>query len=175
MLRNRPIFAMELRWPVVVLAALMTSACSATIPYQPQTNLGFADSSDIVEEIVLTQHEAWRPDQVNVTDKFITFDHGSVTDTRGKLLPLTARSSTRSNSGRAYYKRITGITLSSWIRNFRTWYVVRLEGKLAIRDQSILRTRDLGQAKQLCDALASLVAQSRSQAVSVEIPNDEEQ
>jgi hypothetical protein len=156
---------------VVVLAAMMTSACSATIPYQPQSNLSFADSREIVEELVLTQHEAWRPDQVAVTDKFITFDHGSVTDTAASGVTLTARSVTRRNSGRAYYKYISGITLSSWIRKFRTWYVVRLEGKLAIRDQTILRTRDLGQAQQLCDALASLVAQSRDQAVSVDIPN----
>jgi len=157
---------------IVVLAAIMTSACSATIPYQAQSNLSFADSRDIVEEIVLTQHEAWRPDQVAVTEKFITFDHGSVTDSAASAVTLTARSVTRRNSGRAYYKYVTGITLSSWVRKFRTWYVVRLEGKLAIRDQNVLRTRDLRQAQQLCDALTSLVAQSRNQAVSVDIPND---
>jgi len=121
--------------------------------------MSFADAKDVAEELLLTQHQAWRPDNVEVTEKYISFDTGMVRRPNrlwgGEYPPL------RKNSRRAYYTQITGIQLMSWMRRFRTWYVVTLLGDLSIQDRHVLHTRDIHKAERLYDALSSLIAASR--------------
>jgi hypothetical protein len=154
------------------MSLALLASCSATIPYTPQQTYSFSEARDIVEELVLTQHPAWRPDQIAVTEKFISFDYGLTTSTQADFATASAVSTTHRNSGRAYYKYISGVTLIEWSRKFRTWYVVKLEGSLAVKDPILLRTQDLNKAKLLVDALASLTASVRGRAETIGVSHD---
>jgi hypothetical protein len=152
----------SLQWIAISLSSLMVG-CSAVVPYTPQQQMSFDQAREIVEEMLLTQHPAWRPDFIEVTEKFIAFDEGSATKTHswGGAPFVASNSRTRKRGGRAYYKYVTKIELVLWKRKFKTWYRVALHGDLAIRDPVVLRTRDLGKAELLVDALSSLVEMSR--------------
>ena len=148
--------------------AAQVSGCSTVMPYASDRRMSFAEAKETAEELLLTQHETWRPDYIDITEKFISFDYGSssVTQSFGGigstgLVLAKSKGTTRRNGGRVYYKYITKLELVKWQRKFKTWYVVRLSGDIAIRDRNILRTRDVEKARLLIDALESLVAYSR--------------
>ncbi|PPK49969.1 hypothetical protein BY454_14017 [Marinobacter persicus] len=150
---------MRKNWIVIFCCVFVLglSGCGTSpMKYQPETDISYSQAVHVIDRLIMEQHSDWRPDFVEVTDRFILLGYGSVTQggASGAFIGNVAigahSSTTRVASDRIYFESIDDIILYSWKRKFRQWYVVSLLGN---NRKHILRTRSLEEAKQMANAL----------------------
>ncbi len=156
---------MDLKSSIPVLAALLLMGCATSvIDYRPSPAMSITDSVETIEELTTTQHRAWRPNFIEINDKYLLWDYGTVSRGLGSAVVVghvaigSSRTTTRGSSERIYFKSIERVELRSWIRKFRQWYVVTAVMEREKRDTHLLRTRDLEDAKRYTDAFRTLLA-----------------
>ena len=112
----------------VLAFALVAVTCggSRVLMYSPKTDMGIHESRETIEELMMTQHRAWRPDYVESNENYIVWGTGVISHT-GAWTGTTTR--TRSTGERIYYKHVDHLELLSWKRKSKQWYVVRVVRK----------------------------------------------
>jgi hypothetical protein len=72
-----------MRKTLVILITTFLVACGSS-PIQYQASLiDINKAKDIVEDLTWSQHSNWRPDAFEITDKYIAWDYGTTSRTRG--------------------------------------------------------------------------------------------
>lgn len=156
---KRPRFFASLRivGAIVLIAAL--SACGTTrIDYAPRPiEMGAAQEN--IERLVMTQHQAFRPDDFVFTDDFFGWSFGTVSRGRfsgAAVYGVVVGSSServRQLSDRVYYSQVTEVRLYSWRRKGRQWWVVSLIGRDDTVLMHALRTLSREDAELMADSL----------------------
>jgi len=152
---------------LLVSIVLFLLGCSSKIAYQP-SRIGVAEAVENIEELITTQHRAWRPDQVNITDKYIAWGYGSkslssgIGFSSGNMAFGDSSTITRAVGQRMYFKNIHSIRLKSWVRNFKKWYVVSAYGKHDNLIKHIFYSRYLENSQRLVDSIESLMEHEKS-------------
>jgi hypothetical protein len=114
------------------------------------------DALELIDRLIMEQHSTWRPDFVEVNDRYILLGYGTITRSSGsavvnnKIIVDSGSSNTRAAGNRVYYESTDKLVLYSWKRKFKQWYVVSMVGK---KQQHMLRTRNLEEAKKMVNAL----------------------
>lgn len=147
---------------LVLVAAL--AACGTTqIAYTPRP-VELAAAQQNIERLVMTQHQAWRPDDFVFTDDFFGWSFGTVsrgTFTGGGAYGVVVGSSServRHLSDRVYYSQVTGVRLYSWRRKGRQWWLVSLMGRDDTVLMHALRTLSREDAELMIDSLNQFLA-----------------
>ena len=120
------------RFFLSLLLLLVTACGSNSIPYQPVA-MDYNEALAVVEELTMTQHSEWKPDEFGIMDKYIFWNYGFVTNSSGSAAVIAdtvvignSRAETKSNNERIYFKTIKGVKILDWQRKFKQWYVVSL-------------------------------------------------
>lgn len=154
----------------IFIFVLFVSACGSTrIAYQPK-DVSLKEANLIVEQMIMTQHQAWKPSYFVITDHFLGWDYGNVTKSsswgsanaiplgqNGNALAFGSASTTSQSydvNERVYYNTIEDIHLYSWKRKAKQWYLVSLVDKAGHPFKHILHTRNLADAELMMDALS---------------------
>lgn len=149
---------------IIVMLALILTACSTTqaMQYYKSENMNLNTATAVIDELIMSQHRKWRPDYVEITDKYLHFGFGSITKSVGGAALVSnvaigeSTSVTRQAADRIYYNRVNSVKLLSWKRNGKQWYIVSSENKDS-KLTHIYRTQDLNEAKKFYDALESVL------------------
>ena len=149
---------------IIIFSLIILASCGGVdaIKYTP-TTMKLKDATDTVEELIMTQHPLWKPDSLEINDKYISWDFGYISKGKGTAIAVApgfavGRNSSVSNNKneRVYFHSIKDVQLSTWSRKFETWYVVSLIDKNGDIFKHILHTRDLDDAKRFTDAINTL-------------------
>lgn len=153
-----------LRGMFLPLFLLFATACgSNAISYKPEF-IDYNEALDVVEELTMTQHSEWKPDEFGITDKYIFWNYGFVATSSSSSAIIAdsaivgkSQVETKLNNERIYFRTIKGVKLLDWQRKFKQWYVVSLvdtEGRIK---KHVFRTRSLDDAKRFMDAMESII------------------
>lgn len=147
-------------WLVMLLA--LGGCSSKVISYQSSNQMTLNDAILTTEELIMTQHENWRPDSFTIRNDYMLWGYGAATSTSGIATSFgygvaygTSKAVTRDIGNRVYYKNIKDVQLMTWSRKFKEWYVVSLIKTDGLNDstQHIYYTRNQDSAKRLVDSL----------------------
>ncbi len=156
---------MYLKFMQVAVVAVALG-CTTVIGYEPAVTMGVDEARATIDELIMTQHHAWRPSHIEFTDGYFLWGSGSISKTHGSrptnfqgfVLGNNTTTRTKSYGERFYFDSVRPPRLSTWQRKFRTWYVVLLSDPEHGAQKYVYRTRDLDRAKNLVDAFAVLIA-----------------
>ncbi len=165
---------------VILILVLFVSACgSSRITYEPK-EISFKEANLVVEQMIMTQHPAWKPSYFVITDHFLGWDYGNITKSsswgsasaiplgqNGNALAFGSASSTSKSydvNERAYYNSIEDIHLYSWKRKAKQWYLVSLVDKAGRPFKHVLRTRNLADAELMMDALSLVIDEHKARS-----------
>jgi hypothetical protein len=146
---------LRLRIVLLALGAVALMSCTKHMNYSPAMGMSIHESQNIIEELMMTQHRAWKPDAVAFTDSYMVWGSGFVSHTGDWERRTTT---TRDSRERIYYKHVREVQLLDWIRKFRQWYVVDAILQGSKGRKRLLVTREVDDAKRFVDALVSLLA-----------------
>lgn len=138
-----------------MLAMLLSGCASNILEYSPKLGMNAQDAWEVVDELTMTQHLAWRPVYIEFKERYVVWGRGVTT--RG----LIGGSRSRESQDRIYYKSIDRIQLMSWRRKLEQYYVVSIVRKDDSNAAHILHTRSLVDAKRFLDAFETLLAVHR--------------
>lgn len=132
--------------------------CSTHINYTPN-KMNIEEAIDIADELIMTQHELWRPEGFGVNEKYISLGFGSVTNsiTNRGLLGLNSKSITKGAGERIYYKHIDRIEMIKWLRKFQRWYVISLYSNEGRLNKHLFYSRNKKDAELFFDSLYTIV------------------
>ena len=147
---------------------LFVTACgSNAISYQP-TLMSYSEALNVVEELTMTQHSEWKPDEFGITDKYVFWNYGFVTNSSSSAAIIAdtaivgkSQAETKLNNERIYFRTIKGVKLLDWQRKFKQWYVVSLVDTEDRITKHALRTRSLDDAKRFMDAMESIIRERK--------------
>ena len=152
-----------LRTLILNTAFLMVAACgTAPMEYQP-SEMNLDDAIGEVEQQIMTQHPAWRPDYVHFDSQYMLLGFGTRTTGSGSstLVGNTVigggSSTTRAVGDRIYFEEVSGVELRSWMRKMRQWYAVSILNLEGGHAGYLLRTRDLQSAQRFVDAMTVML------------------
>lgn len=128
---------------LLFLSTAVLMNCTSVMTYSPQTGMSRSESEAIIEELLRTQHRAWKPEYVSFNDAYVAWGGG-----RPQLI-------------RIHYTDVDELGLYSWRRKFTLRYVVQVVQKERKGKINVLRTRRLDDAKRFLDAFNSLLAARR--------------
>lgn len=153
----------------VFLACLVVAGCSSTTvtDREPIADVPLEEALNTISRLTMTQHPAWRPDGIGITEEFLHWGFG--TTTRGTVGGMAigvfgvanSRSTTRSVGDRLYFNDVVDIELLDWKRKGKQWYVVSVLKRHDLRTH-ILRSRYREDAIAYMDALASVMVAYQS-------------
>lgn len=175
-----------LKFFTLFLTALVISACNSSRYMEYEANeISRERAKFILEDLTWAQHPKFRPENVLVTDTFMSFNNGlkSVSNTHGRSATIGAsaeigdtgiriggsgtntRSQTtttlREDGERVYFRPTNNIRLISWKRNNRQWYIVRIFNSNRT-SKNIYYTRNLQDAELYIDAFNTMVSYNQS-------------
>ncbi len=148
----------------VIFLVLLLSGCGTTpMPYNTK-NISISEAYEVIDQMVMTQHRAWKPDYFIITDRYLGWDYGSVS--RGQtnavvyngLATGTSSSTIRDVNERVYFNQVDHVQLLDWTRKFKQWYVVTLVDQNGNYIKHILRTRSKSDAELMMDALSAVLS-----------------
>ena len=147
------------------------TACSSSsiISYTPQPVGNLNEAKDTVEELTLTQHQLWKPDYIELNDKYAAWGYGQISKTQGIAVAsggiAGAESTTKTHNAneRVYYNSIKEIQLMNWSRKFKKWYVVSLIGTDNQIIKHVYYTQNMDSAKRFINAFQFII-KNRSSA-----------
>jgi hypothetical protein len=143
---------------VLVLVAFVAACGTTKVDYVPRP-IELAAAQQNIERLVMTQHQAFRPDDFVFTDDFFGWSFGTVsrgTFSGGVAYGMVVGSSServRQLSDRVYYSQVTEVRLYSWRRKGRQWWVVSLIGRDDTVLMHALRTLSREDAELMVDSL----------------------
>ena len=151
---------------LIIFFLLVVSGCGGVTPikYTPMP-MDYTEAKDTVEELILTQHQLWKPDSLELNNKYIAWNFGYVSKggSTSVVIPGTyvavgsSRSTTRHKNERLYFRAIKSIQLSTWSRRLKKWYVVSTLDKHGNISKHILHTRNREDAERFTDAMNALL------------------
>lgn len=133
----------------------MLTGCARNtiIAYEPTAQMNAQDASRVVEEMIMSQHSNWRPQNIVITSEYIVWNYGRITEPIGWGQGVTSREI----SDRIYFNSMKNVQLMTWQRKFKEWYVVSVIGKDSDSSKHIFYTRSEDEAKRFLDAFESLM------------------
>lgn len=146
-----------------ILAILLLSGCSTTPMNYESKIMPIKEAYDVIDQMVMTQHQKWKPDYFVITDKYLGWGYGAISkgSSSGVVynnIVLGSSSSTiRNVSEIVYFSKAKGVQLFDWTRKFKQWYVVSLVGQNDNVIKHILRTRSVSDAQLMMDAMTVLL------------------
>ena len=146
-----------------ILAMLLLSGCGTTPMNYESKTMPIEEAYDVIDQMVMTQHRKWKPDYFVITDKYLGWGYGAVSNgsSSGVVynnVALGSSSSTiRNVSDRVYFSKVKGVQLLDWTRKFKQWYVVSLIGQNGNVIKHLLRTRSVSDAQLMMDAMTVLL------------------
>jgi hypothetical protein len=147
---------------LILIVVFLTGCGTTRINYETK-KISLEDAYNVIDQMVMTQHREWKPDTFVITDNYLGWGYGSVSNntSTGVIYNnalLGASSSTIRNIGeRIYFNKIEGLQLLDWTRKFKQWYVVILVGKDGKVIKHILRTRSISEAQLMMDSMTILL------------------
>lgn len=157
---------LQLRKTLTSLRMIGVAAIAAVVAACGTTGVGYVAkpvaaelAEPTIERLVMTQHQAFRPDDFIVTDDFFGWSFGAVS--RGSFSGAavggavfgSSSERVRQLSDRAYYSQITEIRLYSWKRKMKQWWLVSLVDKDDRIIIHALRTLSREDAELMVDSL----------------------
>jgi len=143
---------------LLLLSMLPITSFGGTSPieYQPSP-MSLTDAIGVIDKMIMTQHQDWKPDFLEINDQYILWGEGAVSKGRdGMPITLGSSNSTTHQVGyRLYYDSIGKIDFSYWRRDY---YLVSIRNKENKIIRHVLRTKDQEGAKRFVDAMESLVS-----------------
>ena len=146
-----------------ILFVLLLAGCGSTLMLYNPKEIPVGDAYSIIEQMIMTQHRAWKPDFFIITENYLGWDYGEIAKGRGSAVAFdniafgSSTSTIRNVNERVYFNSIDSIQLLDWKRKGKQWYVVSLmdnDGKVI---KHIFRTRNLKDAELMMDATYSLI------------------
>jgi hypothetical protein len=68
---------------ISILTLFILGCGTQVIKYEAQKNMAFSDAVDLIDRLIMEQHRAWRPDFVEINNRYILLGYGMVTQGRG--------------------------------------------------------------------------------------------
>lgn len=141
----------------------MVAGCSSTkiTDIKGTPHVPLEDALNTIPRLTMTQHPAWRPDGIGITEEFLHWGYG--TSTRGSAGGVavgifgvaSSRSVTRDIGERLYYADISDIQLVDWKRKGKQWYIVSTVNRHGQRKR-VLVSRYKEDALDYLDSFASI-------------------
>ncbi len=165
-----------IKYAISTLLVILLVGCGTTpMNYQAQP-LSIAESYNVIDEMIMTQHRNWRPDYIVVTETYIGWGYGIQSSTTTNAIGsdnsafISSNSTTRSVGDRVYFSRVGQVQLYSWKRKFKQWYVVSLLDKRGKLIKNVLRTRSLPDAEKMVDAITVVLSDKTAIEPSIAKP-----
>ncbi len=146
---------------------MLTSCGTTPTNYKQKQVIPKEDAIVILEQLLMTQHPDYRPNNIFINDEFLGLDFGSVTEsnTFGSGTPIGnsyftgsyTKTETTFVGSRHYFSDIEKIKLLSWKRKLKQWYVITTYNGQGQNTANIYRTRDLNRAKLFYDSFQSVL------------------
>jgi len=124
------------------------------MPYQPKS-ISLDEANVAVEQLIMTQHRAWRPNTFLITEHYMGWGSGGIT--RTKVSPFAAKTVTTEHNERVYFNRITNIQLNDWQRKGHQFYTVSIIIQDPQKIKHILRTQSLSDAQLMINSVSTIL------------------
>ena len=134
---------------------LILVGCSTTKPleYSPAP-LSFFEAAETLDRLTMTQRQGWRPNEIEIRDTHIFWDHKDVISQdgwgNGQIVEV---------SDRYYYDSDQTIMLQAWRQSYYVVSMKEPDGRVS----HLYRTDSLENAQTYVDAIHSIGAYYRSQ------------
>ncbi len=150
----------------LVAVVIAVGGCAKTFyPYESSAIMSFKESSGIIEDLTMSQIKKYTPDHMEVTDKYILYDYGTVKESSGNggvIVPYNTpiaigvsreTEKTRQAQERIYYRYVSNLRIMYWREKF---YVVSAMDERGEPIKHLVYARSLDDAKKYVDAFTSL-------------------
>lgn len=133
---------------VILSALLLTSGCaSKVIEYQP-VDISDAQARSVIEQVLMEQPQKSRPEQVFITDEYIAYGSGVISETNGfaSAVPIgnvafasgSSRTSSKALQTRIYFNSIGTVALYS---KRSRWVVITRNQAGSVLNSSLVDTQ----------------------------------
>lgn len=148
------------------LVMILTGCGTSQLEYESK-GISITKAYDVMDQLIMTQHKTWKPDYFVITEKYLGWGYGSVSQgttsavVYGNVGLGSASGTIRDASERVYFNQVKSVQLLDWTRKFQQWYVVTLVDQNGKKLKHILRTRNKKDAELMVDAVSQVILNHR--------------
>jgi len=142
---------------VLTVLLLLSGCASKIVEYQPAA-VSNAQARSVIEQVLMEQPQKSRPEQVVITDEYIAYGSGVISETNGfaSAVPIgngafaagSSRTSSKALHTRIYFNTIGGVTLYS---KRGRWVVITRNQAGSVINSSLVDTQV--KAQRFVDAM----------------------
>jgi hypothetical protein len=147
---------------IYILISIFLSGCAASVKnYVYNDSMSISDAAKIIEQIIMEQPSAHRPESVYITEDYVLYGDGILTTEKvtaigvpignSAIIAGREQSKTKSISERIYFNSFGKAELFQR----RKWFIVQVRDKAGYTIRNFF-TRDEKMAEQFIDAMYSM-------------------